>query len=364
VKTKHDKSSGLNDVAGRGKHPATPHSPETTGVKRGLQALLGLTLLAALTEGLILIRIRIEPWRLAALLESVALLLGAFVALTETAFIKQLRLWATASPVAAAGLPFLLLVPYLICGLGTGTFTFIAFGKLIAYILVPTALLLPDRLRHREDLNWRDVLAMAAMGVPVAAGWLQGIWIWPQDLYVFRPVFCVLVGGYAFMVLRNLEGVGFRLLWRKKDASYAFLNLLAFAILAIPIGIMLGFIKPHPMAALMRGVTMGPVASFLFSFIGIYLTVAIPEEMLFRGILQNILVRTIHKGPRGLYGLLIASVVFGLSHLHHAPVPNWRYAILATLAGIFYGNVYRTRQRLSASALTHALVDAIWHFWF
>ena len=104
--------------------------------------------------------------------------------------------------------------------------------------------------------------------------------------------------------------------------------------------------------------------NFFFLFIGIYLTVAIPEELLFRGILQNLLVRTIHKGPRGLYGLLIASVVFGASHLHHAPVPNWRYAILATLAGIFYGNVYRTRQRLCASALTHALVDTIWHFWF
>ena len=333
-------------------------------MKKGLQILLGLTVLAALAEGLILIRIHIEPWKLAALLESVAMLLAAFVGLTDTAFIKQLRHWAASSPVAAAGLPFLLLVPYLICALGTGTFSLIALGKLIAYILVPTALLLPDRLRHRETLNWRDVLAMLAMAVPVAAGWLQGIWIWPQDIYVFRPIFCVLVGGYAFMVLRNLDGVGFRLLWRRKDISYGFLNLVAFSIPAIPLGIMLNFIHPHHMAGLTRAGGMGPVPNFLFLFIGIYLTVAIPEELLFRGILQNILVRTIHKGPRGLYGLLISSVVFGLSHLHHAPVPNWRYAILATLAGIFYGNVYRTRQRLCASALTHALVDTIWHFWF
>ncbi len=32
-------------------------------MKKGLQILLGLTLLAALAEGLILIRIRIDPWR-------------------------------------------------------------------------------------------------------------------------------------------------------------------------------------------------------------------------------------------------------------------------------------------------------------
>jgi len=335
-------------------------------MKKGLQVIIGLTVLAALAEGLILVRIRIDPWRSAALLESVALLLGAFVGLTDAAFVRHLRHWATASPVLAGGLPFLLLIPYLIFGLGTGTVSWLAFVKLIAYILLPTALLLPDRLHSRPTLGWRDAAAMLALAVPVSAGWLQGIWTWPQDIYIFRPIFCVLVGGYAFMVLRNLEGVGFRLLWRKNDVWDALLNLLAFTLLAIPLGLALNFIHPHSMAPLAHGSvgSLGPVLNFLFLFIGIYLTVAIPEEMLFRGILQNLLVRSISKGPRGLYGLLIASVVFGASHLHHRPVPNWRYAILATLAGIFYGNVYRTRQRLCASALTHALVDTMWHFWF
>ncbi len=332
-------------------------------MKKSLQVFLGLTLLAALAEGLVLARIRIDPWRLAALMENVALVVGAFVGLTQTAFVRQLRSWAVASRVWAAGMPFLLLAPYLICTLGTRTFSFLALGKVLAYIAVPTALLLPDRLHSRETLGWRDVAAMVALAVPVAAGWLQGIWIWPQDIYVFRPLFCVLVGGYAFMVLRNLDGVGFRLVWRKSDIWDALLNLLAFALLAIPLGIGLNFLHPHVTAGLSHVNSMGPVGNFLFLFIGIYLTVAIPEELLFRGILQNLLVRTIHKGPRGLYGLLIASVTFGAAHLHHAPAPNWRYAILATVAGIFYGNVYRTRGRLCASALTHALVDTIWHFW-
>jgi membrane protease YdiL (CAAX protease family) len=237
-------------------------------------------------------------------------------------------------------------------------------------------LLLPDRRRHRPTLNWRDALALLAMALPVSAGWLRGIWTWPQDIYIFRPIFCVLVAGYTFMVLRNLEGVGFRLIWRKKDVGDALLNLLAYSLLAIPIGIMLNFIHPHSMTPLIHGPIfpspwledlvgeLAPVLNFFFLFIGIYLTVAIPEELLFRGILQNLLVRTIHRGPRGLYGLLTASVVFGTAHLHHPPRPNWRYAILATMAGIFYGNVYRTRQRLCASALIHALVDTLWHFWF
>ena len=95
---------------------------------------------------------------------------------------------------------------------------------------------MPDRLHHREGLNWRDAVAMVALAVPVSAGWLQGIWTWPQDIYVFRPIFCVLVGGYGFMVLRNLEGVGFRLVWRKQDVWEALLNLLAYSVARDPAG--------------------------------------------------------------------------------------------------------------------------------
>jgi hypothetical protein len=325
-------------------------------MKKGLLAFASLTALAALAEGLMLLRVRIEPWRLAALLESFTLLVGAFVGLTSAGLVRQLRHWAFASATAALAPPVLLVVPYLIYGFGTRSFTLAALGKIIAYIAVPTALLWPDRLHNRETLNWRDVAAMLALAVPVAADWLEGIWTWPENLYVFRPIYCVLVGGYAFIVLRKLDGVGYRLLWRKDDVSEALMNTAVFAILAIPLGIALGFLHPHSHANLTAG-------GFISQFIGIYLTVAIPEEFLFRGVLQNLLERTIHTGRRGLHAILIASVVFGLAHLHHPPVPNWRYAILATLAGIFYGNVFRTRRRLCASGLTHALVDTIWHFW-
>jgi len=105
-----------------------------------------------------------------------------------------------------------------------------------------------------------------------------------------------------------------------------------------------------------------------FQLVGIYLTIAIPEELMFRGILQNLLENTI--GARWgtdagrTWGLVVASVIFGASHFHHPPVPNWRYCIMATLAGLFYGTAYRTRRRISSSALTHALVDTLWHFWF
>lgn len=348
-------------------------------MKKAVLALGVVTALAALAEGIVLAGIKVEPWRLAALLESLALVLTAFVGLTYTSVVRQLRHWAVASVYAALGIPFLLLIPYLVYALGTGAFSWGGAGKLAAYIAAPTLLLLPDRLGRADRVGWRDFAAMLALALPVAANWLGGIWTWPQDLYFFRPLFCVCVGAYGFLVIRSLEGVGYRLLWRKGDASEGMVNLVAFSLLAIPLGMALGFLHPHSYPFLSREIEfhflggdysllipkeLFSVGQFGANFLGIYLTIAIPEEFLFRGILQNFLVRSIRRGPRGLYGLLIASAVFGASHLHHAPVPNWRYAILATLAGIFYGNAYRTRQRLSASALTHALVDAAWHFWF
>jgi membrane protease YdiL (CAAX protease family) len=325
-------------------------------MKKTLLALAAITALAALAEALILIRIPEDPWKLGALLEAFALTVGAFVALTYSALVRQLRKWAVESPGRAFGVPFLMLIPYLVLALGTRTFSWLALEKLTTYIAVPVLLLMPDRQRKAEKVGWRDLAAMLALGLPVSANWLREVWVWPQDLYVFRPLFCVCVGGYAFMVIRNLEGVGYRLLWRKGDFIDGLTNFAAFTLLGIPLGLALNFLHPH-----WQSISPGQIA---LQFIGVYLTVAIPEELLFRGILQNFLVRSIPQGPRGLYGLILASVVFGASHLHHAPVPNWRYAMLATLAGLFYGNAYRNRHRLSSSALTHALVDTAWHFWF
>jgi hypothetical protein len=325
-------------------------------MKKAALLLIILIAMSAVAEALILLQVHPDPARLAALLLSLSLTLCAFVGLSQSSLIRYLRQQAVESVWAATAWPLLLLVPYLVYAMGTGAFSLVGAGKLLAYILGPTLLLLPDRLHRSARLGWRDVVAMVALGLPVSANWLSGIWTWPFDLYFFRPLFSVCVGTYAFAVVRNLEGVGYRLLWRKQDMADGFANFLAFSLFGIPLGMALHFIHPHFSSA-----SFGQLP---LQFFVIYLTIAIPEELLFRGILQNLLCRSIRRGPSGVYGLLIAAVIFGASHLHHAPVPNWRYAILATLAGVFYGYTYRNRQRISASALTHALVDTTWHFWF
>jgi len=329
-------------------------------MKKLLLAIVLLLAIAALADWIVAARVPVKPLEFGALLAATALVLGAFVALTNQDLIDELRRWAGKSAVIALGIPLLILVPYLIYAAASGTFEFVSALKLAAYSIAPTALLLPDRLRNRSRANLRDWLAMAAMAVPIPAHWLADVWVWrygpPQDLYFLLPLGSVCLGLYAFSVVRGLEDVGYKLLWRGGDVLIGIGNWAMFSLVGIPLGYALRFIRFHA-----HHVSAGALVG---DFVGIYLTVAIPEEVFFRGILQNLLEKSIRRGPPGLYALLIASAIFGASHFHHPPVPNWRYCIMATVAGIFYGLAYRWRRRTSASGLTHALVDTLWHFWF
>jgi len=42
---------------------------------------------------------------------------------------------------------------------------------------------------------------------------------------------------------------------------------------------------------------------------------------------------------------------------------NWRYVLLAIIAGIFYGRAWLARRRIMASAITHTSVDVTWGIW-
>jgi hypothetical protein len=133
--------------------------------------------------------------------------------------------------------------------------------------------------------------------------------------------------------------------------------LVHFALLAaivIPLGIWLHFIQFDPAQAHWK--------SLPFDAISIFLLTAWPEELLFRGLLQNSLSRTFSSETAGWF---TASAIFGLAHVANNGVfPNWRYALLATIAGLFYGRAWRETNSIFASAIVHALVDIVWHLAF
>jgi hypothetical protein len=221
-----------------------------------------------------------------------------------------------------------------------------------AYAVVPGLLLAASA--GRSGAECLDYAAAAFIWLPVEFRWMYRVFPYPPQLtHTLTILLALSTGVAAFVVLRRLEGVGYAVEWVRGTGRIVLWHFLLFAAIAVPLGIAIGFIVYDPSIARLRSL---PVA-----VIGITFFTAWPEEFLFRGILQNLFSRTLKSQWMGLG---VAAIVFGLSHILHAPFPNWKYVILATIAGLFYGHAWMKSGSLLPGALVHALVDISWHVLF
>jgi hypothetical protein len=160
-------------------------------------------------------------------------------------------------------------------------------------------------------------------------------------------------GLYGFLAIRQLSGMGFDFHLKWSDWKTGLRELIFFTPIVLALGLALGFIHPHR--------NLPGIGSALLRWVAIFFFTAVPEELFFRAWVQNLLDR--RMGRRA--ALLIASVLFGLSHFNKRSAHfNWRYVLLATIAGIFYGRAWREHRRVPASTITHASVDWLWGLWF
>ena len=89
----------------------------------------------------------------------------------------------------------------------------------------------------------------------------------------------------------------------------------------------------------------------------IFLFIALPEEILFRGVIHRYLERVLRWSQ--LATLLLSSVIFGAAHLNNPPNVG-TYFLLATLAGIFYGRTFLRTGKVVPAAMVHLAVDWMW----
>ncbi|HEV3198666.1 MAG TPA: type II CAAX endopeptidase family protein [Bryobacteraceae bacterium] len=81
------------------------------------------------------------------------------------------------------------------------------------------------------------------------------------------------------------------------------------------------------------------------------------EELVFRGFLQPLLVRSLGAVP----GILLAAIPFGLLHYHEYG-NSWRHAVLIGLAGAAFGWMRHRTGSTQASTLMHASYNALIFF--
>jgi len=206
--------------------------------------------------------------------------------------------------------------------------------------------------------RWLDFVIILMLWLPLEFSAGQHLIPKPAQGFLHSVAYgiAILLGLTIFLGFRGLPDMKFNLP-SMRDLAYGIAAFLAAAPILIAAGRLLGFIPSwhapaHPSAGAI-GRTFGVI----------FMGTALPEEILFRSLIQNWLMQ--HYGFTSRM-LLVSAFIFGCAHLDNGPqpLPNWRYMILATIAGIAYGKAFQKSSSVFSSVTCHALVDATKHIFF
>lgn len=278
---------------------------------------------------------------------SFALLLAPlwFFAFGADEWIREALRWKGARILAAA----LLGVPYFAFAVPAGILQ-AQLAILICGVPVLLAALLEFAPRPVK-FEWQDAVAIGVVAALYMLHVLEAAWPY-KGLGSLPKLYAADVALYLYFIVRPPEGMGYSFIPTVSTVLIGLREWLFFAPFGIGLGALLKFTHFHrEMPSLEKA------AGTLFVT---FLLIAIPEEMFFRGILQNLLETRLGR----VGALIVASILFGLSHFNKGAVFNWRYVLLATIAGICYGRAWRARRQLLASVITHTAVDVVWTLWF
>lgn len=239
---------------------------------------------------------------------------------------------------------------YLACSAPTGTFdirsllTIVGLAAVAAlwFLAVPRG-------------AYADVTFLLIMAAPVVLEVFEAVY---PDLSPRVPehslglLMWYRTGLVALLVVRRIEGVGFGFVPRRSEWAIGIRNFGFFLPPGIAFAFALGFVRLRPVEWDLRTVLIAAA-----TFFGTLWVLAVAEEFFFRGLLQQLLSRVFRSN---VAGLLVASLLFGAAHLGFREFPNWRFAILATVAGLFYGRAFLQARSIRAAMVTHALVVTTW----
>ena len=255
-----------------------------------------------------------------------------------------------------------------------------AWGPIPALVVLGTlALILIPGPLPGDPVGWAFRIGAGLWPLPLILGWPAAarprahllyfgaiLFVWYAVEFDRLPTLPLLRGGPSyfhlaaiplFLWLMLLSGrfpdLGLTFRWTGRDLLAILVHLAGFAAFALPFGWLTGFLTPastHP-----------GLPEALLRLLAIYLFIALPEEILFRGALHVHLQRALGWPP--LRTLLLSSLLFGLAHLNNPPKVGL-YAVLATVAGFFYGRTYLQTGKVTTAAMVHALVDWVWGLLF
>jgi membrane protease YdiL (CAAX protease family) len=256
---------------------------------------------------------------------------------------------------SAAGffLGLALLIAYLIYALGTNSISLGHASIASAFVFLPLGLV--ASAAPTAPGAWQDYVSLGASWVAVKFYLSEWLWPYPDGRlsHILTILLAMDVALACFLLVRKVDGTGYSIGWGNRWTFLILSSFGLFAVIAIPLGTTIHFIQFEPRYQDFKSLPLTALYILVFT--------AWPEELLFRGLLQNLLSRTLTSDA---LGWICASVLFGFSHITNYHFPNWRYVLLGSIAGLFYGWTWRKSGSIFASALVHTLVNTTWHFLF
>ncbi len=258
-------------------------------------------------------------------------------------------------PWLAAALIVASVAGYLIYSVPTGIFAWDSALKLSALCAV-IALVYVAFPAAGSKLTWQDLVVVLVVAYPMVSGVsplfrdiYQGFDAPPNRLDSLGKLMLIPLGLFAFLSLRNLQGSGFHLMPRRADWRPALENFLYGSPLIAIVALSTGYARWNPRFDEPEYLLLDALAKL----VGIYLTTALAEEFLLRGVVQNLLTRTT---GRPLVAQGVAAILFGATHLGRGDFPNWPYFATTVVLGWFCGRAYAKSGSITPAMITHTLV--------
>lgn len=285
-----------------------------------------------------------------------ALLLLAILGYLSPIVRNRVHAGLRSHPALLFAVPATLTLLFSLLAVAAGAFSVPLALLVLVYTCAPVAAAFVQGSARRP--GWLDFVIILMLWLPLEFSAGQHLIPKPAQGFLHSVAYgiSILLGLTIFLGFRALPGMKFNLP-SARDLAYGGAAFLACAPILIVAGRLLGFIPPfhgpaHPSAG-------GIGRTFGLIFVG----TALPEEILFRSLIQNWLMQR-YGFTSGM--LFVSAFIFGCAHLDNGPqpLPNWRYMILATIAGLAYGKAFQKSSSVFSSVTCHALVDATKHIFF
>lgn len=291
------------------------------------------------------------PWEVARVVAPAFVLEATLFLALAFEKIRQ-RIEQLPRPAVAGLLTVAAVAPYVVATTALGSFSWMHLGALavLAGILSFWYVVLPH-----NPLADAALLGFAAAVVLLKV--FSQIYPRPHDRLAMEALgqaMWIRTGLFAILSVRRVKGVGFGFWPEAREWRIGAMYFAAFLPLAAGLGWAIRFTQP-------QWPSSDQWALLAPTFFGTLWVLALGEELFFRGLLQQWMVGWLNHEWAGL---AVTALIFGAVHIWYGTFPNWRFAMLAGLAGVFYGLAFRQGRGIRASMVTHALTVTTWKTFF